>query len=66
MYLRYFHPVKLNQRIAHKRLVCLCFIDYDWEMVLVADYRNPSSGTHEILAVGRLSQMRGVRVVLRA
>lgn len=29
VYFRYFHLVKLSQRIAHERLTRLCFIDYD-------------------------------------
>ena len=28
-------------------------------MALVADFQNPASGEHEILAVGRLTKMRG-------
>jgi acetyltransferase len=52
--------MKLSQRIAHERLMRLCFIDYDREMALVADYQNPETGNHEILAVGRLSQSHGV------
>ncbi len=61
VYFRYFHLMKLSQRIAHERLMRLCFIDYDREMALVADYKNPTTGNHEILAVGRLSQLHGVR-----
>ena len=38
----------LDARIDHKRLTRICFIDYDREMVLVAEQ------TEEILAVGRL------------
>ena len=38
-YLRYFHPLKLSQRIAHERLTRICFIDYDREMALVAEHR---------------------------
>ncbi|MCX7596806.1 MAG: bifunctional acetate--CoA ligase family protein/GNAT family N-acetyltransferase, partial [Fischerella sp.] len=60
VYLRYFHLMKLSQRIAHERLMRLCFIDYDREMALVADYKNPETGNHEILAVGRLSKLHGV------
>ena len=60
VYFRYFHLMKLSQRIAHERLMRLCFIDYDREMALVADYKNPETGNHEILAVGRLSQLHGV------
>jgi acetyltransferase len=59
VYLRYFHLIKLNQRIAHERLTRICFIDYDREMALVADYKNPETGNHEVLAVGRLSKLHG-------
>ena len=33
--------MKLSQRIAHERLTRICFIDYDREMALVADRRDP-------------------------
>lgn len=59
VYLRYFHLIKLSQRIAHDRLTRICFIDYDREMALVADHEDPETGTHEILAVGRLSKLHG-------
>jgi len=59
VYLRYFYPMKLSQRIAHERLTRMCFIDYDREMALVADYRDPKTGTREILAVGRLRKLHG-------
>jgi acetyltransferase len=61
VYFRYFHLMKLSQRIAHERMMRLCFIDYDREMALVADYKNPTTGNHQILAVGRLSQLHGVK-----
>ncbi len=61
VYFRYFHLMKLSQRTAHERLMRLCFIDYDREMALVSDYKNPQTGKHEILAVGRLSQLHGVK-----
>jgi acetyltransferase len=60
VYFRYFHLMKLTQRIAHERLMRLCFIDYDREMALVADYKNPETGDREILAVGRLSKLHGI------
>lgn len=59
VYLRYFHLIKLSQRVAHDRLTRLCFIDYDREMALVVDYKNPETDSHEILAVGRLSKLHG-------
>ena len=44
VYLRYFQSLKLSQRIAHERLTRICFIDYDREMALVADYKDPETG----------------------
>ncbi|BAY62821.1 GCN5-related N-acetyltransferase [Calothrix brevissima NIES-22] len=61
VYFRYFHLMKLSQRIAHERMLRLCFIDYDREMALVADRKNPITGDREILAVGRWSQLHGVK-----
>ncbi len=59
VYFRYFYPMQLSQRIAHERLTHMCFIDYDREMALVADYTDPNTGTHEIIAVGRLRKLHG-------
>ncbi|HYP09368.1 MAG TPA: acetate--CoA ligase family protein [Bryobacteraceae bacterium] len=44
VYQRYFHHMKLEQRIAHDRLAKICFVDYDRQMVLVAERTNPQSG----------------------
>jgi acetyltransferase len=59
VYFRYFHLIKLSQRITHERLTRICFIDYDREMALVAEYHNPETSTPQILAVGRLSKLQG-------
>jgi acetyltransferase len=59
VYYRYFSPLKLPQRIAHERLTRICFNDYDREIALVADHKNPKTGKHEILGVGRLSKVHG-------
>jgi acetyltransferase len=59
VYLRYFHMQNLSSRVAHERLMQKCFIDYDREMALVADYRDPRSGEHSLLAVGRLTKNPG-------
>jgi acetyltransferase len=56
VYLRYFHMQNLSSRVAHERLLQKCFIDYEREMALVADYHDPQTGEHSILAVGRLSK----------
>jgi acetyltransferase len=58
---RYFHAMKLNTRVAHDRLTRICFIEYDREMVLVADRESPVSGEHEIMGVGRLNKIPGTR-----
>ena len=59
VYLRYFHMVKLSQRVSHERMTRICFIDYDREMALIADYKNPATGKHELIGVGRLSKLHG-------
>ncbi|MCG8607279.1 bifunctional acetate--CoA ligase family protein/GNAT family N-acetyltransferase [bacterium] len=62
VYLRYFLPMSLSARIAHERLSRICFIDYDREMALVAERKDPESVESEILAVGRLSKIRNSNV----
>jgi acetyltransferase len=52
--------MKLSTRVAHERLTRICFVDYDREMVLVAERQAPEAdGGREILGVGRLSKLRG-------
>jgi acetyltransferase len=57
VYTRYFHITSLDHRIAHERLVRICFTDYERELALVVDRRDPLGGEHRILAVGRLSRL---------
>jgi acetyltransferase len=59
VYMRYLGFMKLEQRIAHERLTRICFIDYDREMVQVAERPGAPSGESEILGVGRLSKSHG-------
>ncbi len=59
VYLRYLAPLKLDQRIAHERLSRMCFIDYDREMVLVVERRDPKTHDAEFLGIGRLSKLHG-------
>lgn len=59
VYFRWLHLLGLSQRVAHERLVGICFIDYDREMALVAEYHNPHTGQNEIIGVGRLIKLRG-------
>ncbi len=59
VYFRYFHLLKLNQRVAHDRLTRICFIDYEREMALVVEHRDPASGESRIMGVGRLTRVHG-------
>jgi len=52
--------MNLEQRTKHERLMRTCFIDYDREMALVAERRNPETGDQEILGVSRLTKIHGV------
>ncbi len=58
VYLRYFQPLRLSQRTAHERLTRICFIDYDREMALAMERKQPD-GSPEIISIGRLSKLRG-------
>ena len=59
VYLRFFQTLKLSRRIAHERLTRVCFIDFNRDVALVADSKNPETGDHEIIAMGRLSRLYG-------
>lgn len=61
VYMRYLHPMALDQRISHERLSRICFIDYDREMALVAEYHHPQTNAREIVGVGRLSKHFGTQ-----
>jgi acetyltransferase len=58
VYLRYFQPLKLSQRVSHERLVRICFQDYDRQIALVVENRD-AGGKPAIIAVGRLSKIHG-------
>ena len=57
-YMRYAQKLEFNQRVAHERLLKVCFNDYDREIALVA-VRRAVQGGQEILAVARLSRIHG-------
>ena len=46
-------PIKLDVRTAHERLFTKCFIDYDREMALVAEYTDGSENRH-LAGIARL------------
>jgi acetyltransferase len=55
VYLRYFSPLKLQQRVAHSRLLRICFNDYDREIALVGELKG-ANGKSEVIGVARLSK----------
>jgi acetyltransferase len=59
VYLRYFRSFQFDQRVAHERLVRICFVDYDRDMVLVAERPAPDGEEDDIIGVGRLSKIYG-------
>jgi acetyltransferase len=59
VYSRYFSSLSLRARVAHQRLSRLCFVDYDREIALVADKKDPASGRHQLAGIGRLIKLHG-------
>jgi acetyltransferase len=59
VYLRYFCTLSLSRRVAHERLLRICFGDYDREMALVAERTDPGTGERQIMAVGRMNKLHG-------
>ena len=58
VYLRYFCSLSLSRRVAHERLLRICFGDYDREMVLVAERTDARTGERRILGVGRMNKFQ--------
>jgi acetyltransferase len=57
VYLRYFCSLSLSRRVAHERLLRICFGDYDREMALVAERTDPATGERQIMGVGRMTKL---------
>jgi acetyltransferase len=60
VHFRYFGLLKLEQRIAHDRLVRMCFNDYDREIALVGIQNAPETNEDEIIGVGRLIKLHAI------
>jgi acetyltransferase len=56
VYRRYFTPLRLDVRIAHKRLLQHCLIDYHNEIAFIATYLDESGKPH-LAAVARLIKL---------
>ncbi len=57
VYMRYFAALSLRSRVAHERLVRICFVDYDRVLALVVDHKDKVTGEHRLLGVGRLIKL---------
>jgi acetyltransferase len=57
VYLRYFGSLSLGTRVAHDRLIRICFGDYDRDLALVAESKDPKTGATRIVGVGRLNRL---------
>ncbi|MCL4849243.1 MAG: GNAT family N-acetyltransferase [Acidobacteria bacterium] len=60
VYFRFFHTIKLGERVSHDRLIRTCFIDYDRDIALVAEGQGPDGP--QVTGVGRLTKVRGMPV----
>jgi len=57
VYQRYFAKLGYEQRIAHERLVRVCFTDYDREIALVAEHIDTQTGSTQIAGIARLIRL---------
>ena len=57
VYQRYFTKLGYEQRVAHERLVRVCFTDYDREIALVAEQLDPETGRARIAGIARMIRL---------
>lgn len=57
VYQRFFQRLKLSTRTAHERLSRACFLDYDREIALLAEYRDPETKDRKIVAIATLLKL---------
>lgn len=59
---RYFEFVSLHERIAHERLIRICFNDYDRELALVAVIKDKKTQKPLVIGITRLTKMPGTSI----
>ncbi len=59
VYFYFFQPMKLSRRTTHERLTRICFLDYDRQISLVAEYKDHTTAERSILGVVRLIKQHG-------
>jgi acetyltransferase len=57
VYQRYFTKLGYEQRVAHERMVRVCFTDYDREIALVAEQIDPETSSVRIAGISRLIRL---------
>jgi len=57
VYQRYFTKLGYEQRVAHERMVRVCFTDYDREIALVAEQIDPETSGVRIAGISRLIRL---------
>lgn len=55
---RYFEFLTLDERVAHERLVRICFNDYDREFGIIAEVNDPDK---KVIGIGRLIRIPGTK-----
>lgn len=58
VYMRYFRAFQYDQRVEHERLIRISHVDYDREVVLVAEKAEAAGEERPILGIGRLTRAR--------
>lgn len=56
---RYFEFLTLHERVAHDRLIRICFNDYDREFAIVAEIKDSISKELRIIGASRLTRIAG-------
>ena len=56
VYLRYFHPMSFDSRVAHERLARICFVDYDREIAILVVKNDGDDAV--VLGIGRIVKLR--------
>lgn len=58
---RYFEFISLSERVAHERLLRICFNDYDREFGIIAEVTDPETLEKKIIGIARLVRFPGTQ-----
>lgn len=63
---RFFEFVSLDQRVAHERLIRICFNDFDREIALVAELKDNIIGVIRLTRIGTTNEAQLTMIILDA